>query len=58
MHLTRLKLAPLKKYLQFLQEGFPLQLKVIHIVNAVYFFDKIMNIMKAFMKNELVDMVS
>ncbi|XP_050292928.1 alpha-tocopherol transfer protein-like [Anthonomus grandis grandis] len=57
MHLSRLKLNALKKYFQFLQEGFPLQLKVIHIINAVYFFDKIMNIIRVFMKSELVNLL-
>lgn len=57
MHLTRLKLRALKTYFLFLQEGFPLQLKVIHVLNAVYFFDKIMNIIKVFLKSELVDMI-
>ncbi|XP_030757202.1 alpha-tocopherol transfer protein-like [Sitophilus oryzae] len=57
MHLTRLKLTAIKNYLQFLQEGIPLQLKVIHVLNAVYFFDKIMNIIKVFMKTELINMI-
>ncbi|CAG9769961.1 unnamed protein product [Ceutorhynchus assimilis] len=57
MHLTRIKVSAIRKYFQFLQEGFPLQLKVIHFINAVYFFDKFMNIARAFMKNELVEMV-
>ncbi|XP_060534462.1 alpha-tocopherol transfer protein-like [Cylas formicarius] len=57
MHLTRLKMGAIKTYLQFLQEGFPLQLKAIHILNGVYFFDKIMAIVKVFMKSELIDMI-
>ncbi|KAL1501764.1 hypothetical protein ABEB36_007031 [Hypothenemus hampei] len=57
MHLSRIKLNFLKKYFQFLQEGFPLQLKVIHIVNAVYFFDKIMSLIKLCTKSEIIEMI-
>ncbi|XP_018571184.1 alpha-tocopherol transfer protein-like [Anoplophora glabripennis] len=57
MHLTKMKLGAIKKYLQFLQEGFPMQLKVIHLLNAVYFMDKIMALIKVFMKSELIDML-
>lgn len=57
MHLTKFKLGPIKKYFQFLQEGFPMQLKVIHVLNAVYFIDKVMALIKAFMKSELINMV-
>lgn len=57
MHLTKLKMGAIKKYLEFLQEGFPMQMKVIHIINAVYFFDKIMNIIKVFLKGEIINMV-
>ncbi|XP_066260089.1 alpha-tocopherol transfer protein-like isoform X2 [Euwallacea similis] len=57
MHLTRIKLSALKKYLEFLQEGFPIQMKMIHIINTVSFFDKIMNLVKMFMKSELISMI-
>ncbi|KAJ8956084.1 hypothetical protein NQ318_016537 [Aromia moschata] len=57
MHLTKFKLGAFKKYLQFLQEGFPIQMKVIHILNSVYFMDKIMALVGAFMKSELLDML-
>ncbi|KAJ8910427.1 hypothetical protein NQ315_012569 [Exocentrus adspersus] len=57
MHLTRFKLEPLKKYFQFLQEGFPMNMKVIHVLNSVYFMDKIMALIKIFMKSELMNML-
>lgn len=57
MHLTKLNYTALKKYIQFLQEAFPIQMKAIHILNAVYFFDKILNILKVFMKSDLIKMV-
>ncbi|CAG9769960.1 unnamed protein product [Ceutorhynchus assimilis] len=57
MHLTRLKLDIIRKYFEFLQEALPIQLKGIHIINTVYFFDKIMCIIKVFMKKELIEML-
>ncbi|CAH1953521.1 unnamed protein product [Acanthoscelides obtectus] len=57
MHMTKLKVGAIKKYFQFLQEGFPMKLRVIYVINAVYFMDKIMSIIRVFMKSELVDML-
>ncbi|KAJ8971177.1 hypothetical protein NQ317_013372 [Molorchus minor] len=57
MHLTKFKLGAVKKYFHFLQEGFPMNLKVIHILNSVYFMDKIMALIGVFMKNELMSML-
>lgn len=58
MHLTKFKLGLIKKYIQFLQEGFPLKLREIHILNAAYLIYKIMDMVKMFMKSELLDLVS
>ncbi|XP_066144708.1 alpha-tocopherol transfer protein-like [Euwallacea fornicatus] len=57
MHLVKLKMSALKKYLEFLQEGLPIQIKTIHIINTVSFFGKIMNLIKIFMKSELITMI-
>ncbi|KAH1012034.1 hypothetical protein HUJ04_001280 [Dendroctonus ponderosae] len=58
MHLTRMKIGPMRRYFQFLQEGFPIQMKVIHIINAVYFFDKFLNVVKLCTKSELMEMAN
>lgn len=58
MHLTRMKIGPLRRYFQFLQEGFPIQMKVIHIINPVYFLDKFLNLVKLCTKSELMEMAS
>lgn len=58
MHMTKIKISPIRKYIQFLQEGFPLKLREIHILNAPYFVDKVMEIVKIFMKSELLKLVS
>ncbi|KAF7287662.1 hypothetical protein GWI33_006007 [Rhynchophorus ferrugineus] len=57
MHLSRMKYGIMKHYFQYLQEGLPLQLKTIHVLNANYFFDKIMNIVRVFLKTHLIDMI-
>ncbi|XP_019879892.2 alpha-tocopherol transfer protein-like [Aethina tumida] len=57
MHLTRLKVGPLRKFFAYLQEGLPCQLKEIHILNCTYIFDKLLLIIRPFMKKELLDML-
>lgn len=57
MHLTRLKLGTIKKFLSYVQEGLPTQLKAVHVLHATYIFEKILIILKPFMKKELFDMV-
>lgn len=58
MHTTRIKIDAFKKYIHFLQEGFPMKMREIHIFNAPYFVDKILDMVKIFMKSELLDLVS
>ncbi|XP_074041789.1 alpha-tocopherol transfer protein-like isoform X3 [Leptinotarsa decemlineata] len=38
-------------------EALPLRMKEIHILNSVYFIDKILALIKVFMKSELMDLV-
>lgn len=57
-HLLRIKLSSIKKFFHYLQDGLPAKLQEIHIFNVVGFFDKILNIMKPFMKAEIFQMVS
>ncbi|RZB40161.1 uncharacterized protein BDFB_009187 [Asbolus verrucosus] len=57
LHLTRLRIGPLRKFFQYVQEGVPCRLKQIHVLNTVYFIDKIMKIVKPFMKEELYNMI-
>lgn len=47
----------IKSFLQFVQEAIPIKLKAIHVLNSVYFVDKILAILKPFMKMELMKMV-
>ncbi|XP_074041785.1 alpha-tocopherol transfer protein isoform X2 [Leptinotarsa decemlineata] len=57
MHLSRLKLGPLKKFFAYLQEALPVKLKQVHIMNASYIFEKLLAITKPFMKQELYDLI-
>lgn len=47
-------------YLRFstFQEGLPVRLKGVHIINAIPFVDILVNMMTPFMKKELLDMVN
>jgi endoplasmic reticulum protein 29 len=54
MHLTRVNLSSIRKFFQYLQEGVPGKLRAIHVLNVVYFFDKIMALIKPFMKAEIL----
>jgi endoplasmic reticulum protein 29 len=58
MHLTRVNLGSIKKFFAYLQEGVPGKLRAIHVLNAVYFMDKILSMIKPFMKAEILKNVS
>ncbi|XP_055622789.1 uncharacterized protein LOC129766292 [Toxorhynchites rutilus septentrionalis] len=56
-HVTKLTISIVKKFLHYLQEAMPVRLKGIHLINVVPFIDKIMMLVKPFMKKELVDIL-
>ncbi|KAL1453639.1 hypothetical protein WDU94_009965 [Cyamophila willieti] len=55
-HLPKLSVSGFKNMLQYLQEGLPVRLKGIHMINAIPFVDIVINMMTPFMKKELLDM--
>lgn len=57
-HLTRVRIGTIKKYFQYLQEALPAKLCQIHVLNVVPFFDKIMAMIKPFMRAEIFKVVS
>ncbi|XP_037037520.1 alpha-tocopherol transfer protein-like [Bradysia coprophila] len=56
-HLAKLGISTLKKYMLFVQEGLPVRLKGLHFVNTVSFMDKVLALMRPFMKRELLDVL-
>ncbi|XP_059622651.1 alpha-tocopherol transfer protein-like [Phlebotomus argentipes] len=56
-HATRMSLSVAKKYLHFLQEAIPVRLKGLHVINTLSFIDKILALVRPFVKKELVSLV-
>ena len=57
-HLTRLSVSSIRRFFEYLQDGLPVRLKGIHVLNAVWFMDKILSLIRPFMKRELFEIVS
>lgn len=56
-HLTKFNLIVAKKGMFYLQEAMPVRLKSIHLINIVPWADKLVGLVKPFMKRELYDIV-
>lgn len=56
-HLTRLSISSIRWFFEYLQDGMPVRLKAIHVLNAVWFMDKILALIRPFMKRELYEML-
>uniref|UniRef100_A0A1B6DYJ3 CRAL-TRIO domain-containing protein n=1 Tax=Clastoptera arizonana TaxID=38151 RepID=A0A1B6DYJ3_9HEMI len=56
-HLTRIPLPLLRKYMQYSQEAHPVKLMQIHIINAVPLLDKVLTLIRPFMKSEVAAML-
>lgn len=56
-HVFRLGLFTVKHGLHYIQEGFPIRMKQIHFFNLVSFIDKILAIVRPFMKQSLWDIL-
>ncbi|XP_018395804.1 PREDICTED: alpha-tocopherol transfer protein-like [Cyphomyrmex costatus] len=55
-HVGRLSPMAMKKFLYYLQDGLPVRLRSFHFMNASPVIDLILNMMKPFMKKQLLDM--
>ena len=56
-HLFRPCLNSIRKGLKFLQEGSPFEVKAVHVVNTVWFLDKILAIVKPLLRSELFNKI-
>ncbi|KDR18315.1 alpha-tocopherol transfer protein-like [Zootermopsis nevadensis] len=56
-HLTKLSLSLIHKILIYIQEGMPVRLKAIHILNTIPIADQIMYLTKPFMNKELQKLI-
>ena len=57
-YLSKFSAIGFKKFAAYLQEALPVRLKAVHFINTNSVMDIIFNMMKPFMKKELVDIVS
>lgn len=56
-HLTRVRVSTIRKFFRYVQEGLPAKLCEIHVMNVVSFFDKILHLIKPFMRAEIFKVV-
>ncbi|XP_017781429.1 PREDICTED: alpha-tocopherol transfer protein-like [Nicrophorus vespilloides] len=54
-HIMKLGVMSIKKYFFFLQEALPFRLKGMHLINGVTFVDKLLALIKPFLKKDLLD---
>lgn len=57
-HLMKLSINSIRKFFEYIQEAMPVRLKAIHVLNTVWFMNKVLALIKPFMKQELYDMVT
>ncbi|XP_026314608.1 alpha-tocopherol transfer protein-like [Hyposmocoma kahamanoa] len=56
-HVLKLDVMSIRQVLYFLQECMLVKLKEVHFLNAPYFMDKLMMLLKPFMKKALLDII-
>ncbi|XP_012523824.1 alpha-tocopherol transfer protein isoform X2 [Monomorium pharaonis] len=56
-HLPKLSINSIRRFFEYLQEAMPVRLKAMHVLNAVWFMDKVLALIKPFMKREFYEML-
>ncbi|XP_055611347.1 alpha-tocopherol transfer protein-like [Uranotaenia lowii] len=56
-HLLRVNMTTLRNFFHYLQDALPAKLKAIHVLNAVSFFDKVLYLIKPFLRAEILNML-
>jgi len=56
-HVASMNITGLKKVLYYIQEAVPVRLKALHVLNTIPIVDTFFNMLKPFMKKELINLV-
>lgn len=56
-HLTKTVLSTLRCYMKYTQEAHPVKLRQIHVINCSPFLDRILMLVKPFIKSEVFKLV-
>ncbi|KAL7745722.1 hypothetical protein ACLKA6_009926 [Drosophila palustris] len=56
-HLTKTALTALRVYMKFVQEAHPVRLKEIHVLNCPTYLDKVLTVVKPFIKSEVFKLI-
>lgn len=54
-HFPKLGIFTLRNFLYYIQEAVPIRLKGVHLINVVPFIDKIVAMIKPFLKKEILE---
>lgn len=57
MHLTTIRIGYLRNFIQYLQEGLPLKLRRIYVLNVSSFVNLVKSLVRPFMREEVFNMV-
>lgn len=56
-HLTKTVLSSLRVYMKFVQEAHPVRLKEVHVLNCPTYLDKVLTVVKPFIKSEVFKLI-
>ncbi|KRF80753.1 alpha-tocopherol transfer protein isoform X8 [Drosophila virilis] len=56
-HLTKTVLSSLRVYMKFVQEAHPVRLKEVHVLNCPSYLDKVLTVVKPFIKSEVFKLI-
>ncbi|XP_046980030.1 retinol-binding protein pinta-like [Schistocerca americana] len=56
-HLARVSLAVVRKFMIYIQDCHPVRLKGVHVINTVGFIDKVLALVKPFLKSEIIKLL-
>uniref|UniRef100_A0A182RXD9 CRAL-TRIO domain-containing protein n=1 Tax=Anopheles funestus TaxID=62324 RepID=A0A182RXD9_ANOFN len=57
-HMTKLNMGASKKHMFYVQEALPVRLKQIHFINVVPFMNRLMFLMRPFLRKDVQDMIN